>query len=110
MADEKKKDFFEETNEVDENDVDIITLHNIEKDVDEDFYHLATFDCDGKWYVGLLPTKPEKGEEDEVYIFRIEEGKNENMIVSIDDEAEIERAFAEFSKFMEENTPDEDNK
>ena len=28
MADEKKKDFFEETNEVDENDVDIITLHN----------------------------------------------------------------------------------
>ena len=47
-------------------------------------------------------------EEDAVYIFRIEEGKNENMIVSIDDEAEMEKAFAEFTKFMEENTPDED--
>jgi len=100
---EEKKDFFEDSNQVSEDDVDIITLHNIEKDIDEDFYHLATFDVEDKWYVGLLPVKPEKGEEDNVFIFKIETKKGENYIVGIEDEEEMNKAFAEFNKLMEEN-------
>ena len=108
MANENKKDLFEDNTSVDENDVDIITLRNIEKDKDEDFYHLATYDLNDQWYIALLPVKPEKGEEDDVYIFRVEEQKGENFIIPIEDEAELDAAFEEFQKFMDENAGDEE--
>ena len=108
MADENKKDLFEDNTNVDEEDVDIITLRNIEKDKDEDFYHLATYDLNDNWYIALLAVKPEKGEEDDVYIFRVEEQKGENFIMPIEDEAELDAAFEEFQKFMDENAGEDD--
>ena len=46
-------DFFEDSeNLIDEED-DIITLHNEVSDKDEDFYHLATLDVDKRWFVVL---------------------------------------------------------
>ena len=82
MSDENKKDLFEDNTNVDEEDVDIITLRNIEKDKDEDFYHLATYDLNDNWYIALLPVKPEKGEEDDVYIFRVEEQKGDEYVAT----------------------------
>ena len=43
-------DFFDDQNNMEEDD-DIITLYNEERDCDEDFYHLATLDVDDKWFV-----------------------------------------------------------
>ena len=67
-------DFFEDQNNMDEDD-DIITLYNEERDVDEDFYHLATLDVDDKWFVVLKPVeKLPDIEEDEVLIYEVQEG------------------------------------
>ena len=49
-------DFFEDQENMNEDD-DIITLYNEERDVDEDFYHLATLDVDDKWYVVMKPVE-----------------------------------------------------
>ena len=84
-------DFFEDQNNMDEDD-DIITLYNEERDVDEDFYHLATLDVDDKWFVVLKPVeKLPDIEEDEVLIY----------VVAIEDEDLLQKVFDEFMKEME---------
>lgn len=79
-------DFFEDQNNMDEDD-DIITLYNEERDVDEDFYHLATLDVDDKWFVVLKPVeKLPDIEEDEVLIYEVQEGDDGDIFVAIEDE------------------------
>ena len=68
--------------------------------------------------VSQLPTRdisettvylvPSQSEEDDVYIFRVEEQKGENFIMPIEDEAELDAAFEEFQKFMDENAGEDD--
>ena len=70
-------DFFEDSeNLIDEED-DIITLHNEVSDKDEDFYHLATLDVDKRWFVVFQPVEPlEDIADDEVLIYEIIENEN----------------------------------
>lgn len=94
-------DFFEDQNNMDEGD-DIITLYNEERDVDEDFYHLATLDVDDKWFVVLKPVeKLPDIEEDEVLIYEVQEGDDGDIFVAIEDEDLLQKVFDEFMKEME---------
>ena len=95
-------DFFEDQENMNEDD-DIITLYNEERDVDEDFYHLATLDVDDKWYVVMKPVeKLPDIEEDEVLIYEIREDEAGNdVFVAIESEEELQKGFDEFVKEME---------
>lgn len=94
-------DFFEDQNNMDEDD-DIITLYNEERDVDEDFYHLATLDVDDKWFVVLKPVeKLPDIEEDEVLIYEVQEGDDGDIFVAIEDEDLLQKVFDEFMNEME---------
>ncbi|MCI5819165.1 MAG: DUF1292 domain-containing protein [Acidaminococcus sp.] len=96
-------DFFEDSeNLIDEED-DIITLHNEVSDKDEDFYHLATLDVDKRWFVVLQPVEPlEDIADDEVLIYEIIENENgEDSFAPIEDEKLLDRVFKEFEKELE---------
>ena len=97
-----QSDFFEDQENMNEDD-DIITLYNEERDVDEDFYHLATLDVDDKWYVVMKPVeKLPDIEEDEVLIYEIREDEAGNdVFVAIESEEELQKVFDEFVKEME---------
>lgn len=95
-------DFFEDDiNE--QEDEDIITLHNYETDKDEEFYHLATLDVDHKWYIVMQPVEPlpDIG-EDEVLIYEIVTDKaGESTFKPIESEEELQKVFDEFIKELE---------
>lgn len=95
-------DFFEETENVEENE-DIIILHNNELDKDEEFYHLATLDVDNKWYVVLQPAEElEDIQEGEVLIYEVVDGPNaEDTFKPIEDEKVLQKVFDEFMKELE---------
>lgn len=95
-------DFFEDQENMSEDD-DIITLYNEERDVDEDFYHLATLDVDDKWYVVMKPVeKLPDIEDDEVLIYEIREDESGNdVFVAIESEEELQKVFDEFVREME---------
>ena len=79
-------DFFEDHNNMDEDD-DIITLYNEERDQDEDFYHLAKLDVDDRWFVVLKPVeKLPDIEDDEVLIYEVVEGAEGDVFAAIEDE------------------------
>lgn len=89
-------DFFEDQNNMDEDD-DIITLYNEERDQDEDFYHLATLDVDDRWFVVLKPVeKLPDIEDDEVLIYEVVEGAEGDVFAAIEDEELLQKVFDEF--------------
>ena len=101
-------DFFEDQNNMDEDD-DIITLYNEERDVDEDFYHLATLDVDDKWFVVLKPVeKLPDIEEDEVLIYEVQEGDDGDIFVAIEDEDLLQKVFDEFMKEVDKLDEEEE--
>lgn len=95
-------DFFEDDiNE--QEDEDIITLHNYETDKDEDFYHLATLDVNKRWYIVMQPVEPVPDiGEDEVLIYEIvTDSAGESTFKPIEDEEELQTVFDEFIKELE---------
>lgn len=102
-------DFFKDNESIEETDEDIITLYNEATDKDEDFYHLATLDVDGKWFIVMKPVeKLEDIEDDEVLIYEIEEDRDGNdVFIPIEDEKLLQKVFDEFDKelkkYEEEN-------
>lgn len=91
-------DFFEDQSNMDEDD-DIITLYNEERDQDEDFYHLATLDVDDRWFVVLKPVeKLPDIEDDEVLIYEVVEGAEGDVFAAIEDEELLQKVFDEFMK------------
>lgn len=105
-------DFFEDQNNMEEED-DIITLYNEATDKDEDFYHLATLDVDDRWFIVMKPVeKLPDIEDDEVLIYEIQEDDEGNdVFVSIEDEALLEKVFNEFQKELDayiEEHPEEE--
>lgn len=102
-------DFFEDTNNVDEDD-DIIVLHNEATDKDEEFYHLATLDVDEKWYVVMKPVeKLDDIAEDEVLIYEIVEDEDGNdNFAPIEDEDVLEKVFDEFMAEVEKYENEEE--
>ena len=96
-------DFFEDSeNLIDEED-DIITLHNEATDKDEDFYHLATLDVDKRWFIVMQPVEHlDDIADDEVLIYEIIENENgEDAFAPIEDEKLLDKVFKEFEKELE---------
>ena len=86
-------DFFDDQNNMEEDD-DIITLYNEERDCDEDF--------DDKWFVVMKPVeKLPDIEEDEVLIYEVRDGDDGDVFVAIEDEALLQKVFDEFMKEVE---------
>ncbi len=67
------------------------------------FYHLATFPYKGSNYCVFQKAEPEtEEEEDEVVIYRLDEGEEEGMLVPIEDDALLDEVFAEFCHLYED--------
>ncbi len=66
-------------------------------------YHLATFPYKGQNYCVFQRAEPEtEEEEDEVVIYRLEEGEEEGMLMPIEDDALLDEVFAEFCHIYED--------
>ncbi len=67
------------------------------------FYHLATFPYKGNTYCVFQKAEPEtEEEEDEVVIYRLEEGEEEGLLAPIEDDALLDEVFAEFCHLYED--------
>ncbi len=67
------------------------------------FYHLATFPYKGNTYCVFQKAEPEtEEEEDEVVIYRLEEGEEEGLLAPVEDDALLDEVFAEFCHLYED--------
>lgn len=93
MADEIKKDFFE--------DEEIYTLTD-EEGKEQDFQLLGTCEIEGVEYLALVPV--DENETNEYVILKVEKDENgEDMLVTIDDDEEFDRV----ADIFEDNLFDE---
>ena len=92
MANKDKRDYIDE-------DVDILTLE-FDDGGEVECEIMGVFDCEGKEYIALIP----HDDSDDVYIYGYKEVQDDEFeLVDIEDDAEFEKAVAEFDKIMEEN-------
>lgn len=90
---------------------------NIVELVDEDgntlsFEHLLTFEYKGEWYIALTPVEEaeeaaegsddEDYENDEVVIYHLVGGEDDEQLETIDDDALLDEVFAEFCNVYED--------
>lgn len=79
-----------------------ITLYD-EDGSEIEFEHLDTVSYNDNLYVVLLEVLENGEENDEVVIFRIEQDENdEDTLVVIEDEAELNAVFEEFTNRLED--------
>lgn len=96
-------DFFDDGKDIGEEEDDIITLHNEINDCDEDYYHLATLDYLGKWYIVLKPVEHlEDIADDEVLIFELVQEKDEAFFKGIEDDDILAGVLNEFNNLVKE--------
>ncbi len=101
LAKRKKRsnDMIEETNNYEEDNV--VELVDDEGNIFS-YEHLMTFEYKKEWYVALTPvSQPEEAEEDEdgsdeVAIYHLVGGENDEQLEPIEDEALLDEVFAEF--------------
>lgn len=80
----------------------IITLYD-EDNNPMDFEHLDTFELDDNVYIVLLEMLETGEENDEVMIFRLEADEDgEDLLTIIEDDEELDAAFAAFESRLEE--------
>ncbi len=74
-----------------------------------DFEAIDVYEYSGKTYFALLEVMDEGEENDEVLIMRVEQGENEDEpeLVAVEDDAELEAAFAEFVRRDSEDFEEE---
>lgn len=98
----------EPINKTEEENEDLVTLLD-EEGNEVDFYHAATVDYKGDWYVFLQPAEEmEDIEDDEVVIFKLEKDENgEDLFTPIDDEALLDAVYHEYEKMVEEECGEE---
>ncbi len=97
-------DFEKDLNTCEEEfDEDIIQLINEEGET-VDFYHIATIEYEGEWYVFFEPAEElEDVDEGEVAVFKLESDENgEDIFVPLDDDELLDKVFAEFTRIAEE--------
>lgn len=72
--------------------------------VDEDgkeveFTHIATLDYDNEWYIYVQPVELGDMDEDEMFIFKIEEDENGNdLFTPVEDEDLLDKLYQEYLK------------
>ena len=81
---------------------DFITLTD-DDGVEYELEHLDTLEMDDQVYMAFTPTDtPEDAEEVDIVILKVEEDGEEELLVTLDDDEELERVYAAFMKRMEE--------
>ena len=58
-----------------------------------EFEHIDTVEVDGQVYLAFIPAELNVEEEAEVVILKIQEEDGEEILVSVDDEAEADKIF-----------------
>lgn len=58
-----------------------------------EFEHIDTVEVDGQVYLAFIPAELNVEEEAEVVILKIQEENGEEILVSVDDEAEADKIF-----------------
>ena len=58
-----------------------------------EFEHIDTVEVDGQVYLAFIPAELSVEEEAEVVILKIQEEDGEEILVSVDDEAEADKIF-----------------
>jgi len=92
MTEEQKK------NQKQEEESEVITLE-FDDGTEVECEIMGVFDAGGKDYIALIPDD----KTDDVYIYGYKEtGEDEFELIDIEDEAEFEKAVAEFDKLVEE--------
>ena len=87
---------------LDEDNCDPITLYDEDNKATR-FDQVAIIPLDEKVYVILKPIDPIEGvEDDEAFVFVIEELDDEDSLVLVDDEELVSRIFDEYYKLFEE--------
>jgi len=80
-----------------------------EDGVEQEFEHLDTLEHNGTTYMAFIPADMADDEEAEVVILKLlNEGEDEEVLASIEDEAEMEEIFNLFMERMEEADYEED--
>lgn len=89
----------EKENIVDEEQDEIIVLQD-EDGKEIEFNHIATLDYNDEWYIYLQPVELEDGmEDDEMFIFKIEEDKDGNDLFNpVEDEELLQKLYEEYLK------------
>ena len=82
---------------------DIVTLLD-ENDNELKFFHNATVDYKGEWYIFLQPVEAmEDLEEDEVVIFKLGQDENgDDLFLPIEDEELLNAVYDEYVKQLDE--------
>lgn len=87
----------------DENDNDPVVLYS--NDMAIEFDQVAIIPLDGEIYVMLAPiTKIEGINNDEAFVFSIEENNEEESLSLITDSEILDKVFDEYYKLLERNT------
>ena len=86
----------------DENDNDPVVLYSNDKAIE--FDQVAIIPLDGEIYVMLAPiTKIEGVNDDEAFVFSIEENNKEESLFLITDSEILDKVFDEYYKLLERN-------
>lgn len=98
MTDKEKSNGQHTPDATAEEEPDVLTLE-FDDGTEVECEIMGVFDCDGKEYIALIPDD----KSDDVFIYGYKEvGDDEFELVDIDDDAEFERAVAEFDKLVAE--------
>lgn len=97
-----------------EDDESIVTLVD-DDGTETDFEHLMTFEYKGEWYIALTRVEEavEESEDeddagDEIAIFHIVGGEEDERLETVDDEALLDEVFAEFCKLYEDEDSEDE--
>lgn len=83
--------------------------------VDEDgkeveFTHIATLDYNDEWYIYVQPVELGDMDEDEMFIFKIEEDENGNdLFTPVEDEDLLDKLYQEYLKECDIQDAKEEN-
>lgn len=81
---------------------DIVVLVD-ENGEEVEFQHIDTIEMNGNEYVVLVPAEESEANEEEVIILKVDrDEKGEDILVSVEDEEELDDVFEEFKMRMDE--------
>ena len=75
-----------------------------------EFTHIATLDYNDEWYIYVQPVELGDMDEDEMFIFKIEEDENGNdLFTPVEDENLLEKLYQEYLKECDIQDAKEEN-
>lgn len=79
-----------------------------EEGIEQEFQHIDTVELDGETYMAFIPAELALDEEAEVVILKVIVEDGEEILASVEDDAEADRVYAVVIERVEEACDDED--